>query len=437
VRLKPLLVAGVIVLVAWSPYLQFQASRGFADMRSQLLQQYILPANFRVTWCDGSLTLQKWEESAGASEVSLAQTESSPDRGFGPVYRFINSVSVAKDKLLSNYQPVAPIPGASFALLLLTLFSLLILSASGASTERAKPVAPRRLWHDRLRVFAVGMILCGVLITGFDLTAWFFGIEGSLQGSTGRLLGRLQKMLVLSGIALLAGSWLAAAANRVLSRSGVQIQTAASAERTRLLIFSLLIPWFILLLLAEPGKPERFMWLWPLQSIFLAAFFTYVLPRFRIPRAAIWMGLVLVIVTVIGNPTLQWKVGSWARNGWAGPDAEEIQVVDTIARHIKADGKDRAAIGYQTFIYSFMANYNITNPIYKVGAEFDLLFFYRHRIINTNHCAEGVAADDEYRIVEKRPKPPDWSPRQYFATFMDGHFHLVSEFGSYQVYRHY
>jgi hypothetical protein len=435
VRLKPLLVVGIMVLIAWSPYLRLQTSRGFADIRSQLLQQNILPTNYRVTWCDGSRTLQEWQDISSAAETSLPQTAPSPDRNFALVNRLMNAASIAKEQLLYNYQPVAPIPGASYLLLLLTLCSLLALSTPRASADRAKPIAPRRFWHNRPRLIAVSMILCGVLITGFVLTVWLFGVEGALQGSTSRLLNRLQKMLVLSGIALLAGSWLTAAASRVLSWLGVQMQTAESAERTRSLILSLLVPWFVLLLFAEPGKPERFMWLWPLQSMFLAAFFTNVLPRFRIPRTAICMGLVVVIIAVIGNPSLQSKVAAWARDGWAGRDAAEIQVVDTIARHIKAEGKDQAAIGYQTFIYLFMASYNITNPIYKVGAEFDLLFRYRHGISNINQCPEGTSPNDEYRIVQTRPKQPEWHPRSYFDAAMDSNFRLVRQFDLYQVFK--
>lgn len=435
VHFMPLLFVGVVALVVWAPYLRFEAGRGFVDIRSQLLQQHIFPADYRVTWCDPALILRTWEDYPGARSSSVVQSELSSVETVGPVNRLVNSATVAGDKLLYNYRPVAPIPGASVTLLLITLGSLLILSVPGASTEQTKAATPQGLWRYRLQFIAAGLILFGTLISGFVFAARLVGIDGALQGAKFLLLTKIQTMLIVSGVALLAGLWLARAANRVLLRRGVQIQTTKRAEQTRLLVLSLLIPWFILLLFAEPGKPERFMWLWPLQSVFLAAFFTNVLPRFRIPRAAIWTGVLLVILTVTVNPALRWKVESWASSGWAGPDAAEIQVVDAIARQIRAEGKDRATIGYQTFIYPFMAEYNITNPLYKVGSEFDLLFLFRHGIANTNRCAEGVAAEDEYRIVETRPKLPDWSPKEYFLVSMDERFQLVDQFGFYEVYQ--
>jgi hypothetical protein len=128
-------------------------------------------------------------------------------------------------------------------------------------------------------------------------------------------------------------------------------------------------------------------------------------------------------------------MGAWAQSGWAGPDAEEVRVVDAVAEQIRAEEKDRVSIGYQTFIFPFMANYHITNPIYKVGAEFDLLFYDRQGIANTNRCAEGLAPEDEYLIVQTQPKPPEWAPKHYFDFAPENQFHLVDEIGSYQVWK--
>ena len=109
-------------------------------------------------------------------------------------------------------------------------------------------------------------------------------------------------------------------------------------------------------------------------------------------------------------------------------------MVDYITSRVREQGNDRAAIGYKTFIYPFMAEYNINNPIYKVGAEFDLLFLFRGGIVNTNQCAEGLAAGDEFRIVEKSPKPWPGSPDGTFELPPDDRYHLVYEVGNYQVY---
>jgi len=162
---------------------------------------------------------------------------------------------------------------------------------------------------------------------------------------------------------------------------------------------------------------------------------SYFLPRLSIPRGIVWATQVALILIICGNSFLLSRVEAWSQTGWAGPDAEEIQVVDAVAKQIRADGKDRASIGYQTFIFPFMAQYHITNPIYKVGAEFDMLFYYRHNIVNTNRCAEGLAPGDEYLIVQTRPKPPEWAPKHYFELPLDSQFHLVDEIESYQLFK--
>lgn len=435
VRLKPLFFAGAIVFIVWIPYLRFELTRGFIDIRSQLLQQHIFPSNYRKAWCDGSLVLQNWDEASATPVSGQGEGLSSAARSASPPNRLLVAANNVKEKLLYNYDPVAPVPGASLLLLLMTLCSLLILSTSGSSPNSVVPITRTPILRRPFLLLATGMIICALLISGFILTARLFGVDGALLGSKMLLIAKIQRLLLVSGVALLVSIWIASVAGNLLNRMGVHIQPYERAEQRRLLVLSLLIPWFILLLVAEPGKPERFMWLWPLQSVFLAAFLTYVLPRFRLPRVAIWTFQVMAVLVVAGNYFLVSRVEAWARDGWAGPDAAEIQVIDNIARQIKAEGKDRAAIGYQTFIYAFMANYNIANPIYKVGAEFDLIFLYRNGITNTNQCGEGVAASDEFRIVETKPKPPDWSPKEYFPVTLGNDYQLVYQVGSYQVYK--
>lgn len=435
VRFKPLVVAGVLVLIVWSPYLRFEAPRGFADIRSQLFQQHIFSENKRVTWCDPSLPLQHYELISNSVRDGLAQTGATPSHNFTPLNKVLNFWNEMKDKAVSNFQPIVPIPGASFILLLLTLNSLLILSLPGSLKHQTSTATHSPFWREWPGLIAVGMILCGLLLSLFVFVP-LFGNEGTRFGPRILFIYKLRKILVLGGMALFAGIWIVNLTGRILTRFGIQIQTSQQAEQRRLLLICLLIPWFLLLILAEPGKPERFWWLWPMQSLFLAAFFTHVLPRFRIPKVFIQAGQIAVVLIVAGNSFLLSRLDSWVKTGWAGQDADEIQVVDYIANQMKAEGRDRAAIGYQTFIYPFMAEYNITNPVYKVGAEFDLLLLYRHGIVNTNQCAEGVAEGDEYRIVETRPKPPDWSPKEYFAVPMDDHFHLKMKVRSYQVYHH-
>jgi hypothetical protein len=217
--------------------------------------------------------------------------------------------------------------------------------------------------------------------------------------------------------------------SRAVAAAQVEDETKTGA-----FVLSLVVPWLILLVVAEPGRPERFFWIWPLQAIALAAFIMNVMVRLRIPSPVLRISQMMFIGAVLIQP-IKSHLEPWLRNGWAGSDPEEVQVVDYVANQLRSDARENAAVGYQIFIYPFMANYKIIDRQYKVGAEFDLLFKYRHGIGNTDQCAEGVSPADEYRIVQTRPKDGEAEPRHYFEAPLDKRFRLLRSFDLYRVYK--
>jgi Dolichyl-phosphate-mannose-protein mannosyltransferase len=429
-RIRPLLVSGVIILLVWSPYLRFEISRSFADLRSQLFLQPIFPNNFRVSWCDPGLLFQQFQDAPG-----ISQTIASSNDHIGFLVALLSQGRAAMDNILTNFVPDAPIPGASYLLLLMTLTSLLILSVSGFLSDRNILTSPPPFWRKWFPRIALFVIFSGLLIVGFVYVYLSIFRNATPPGPKTSLILKLTAILVFGGISFLAGPWLTARTNGLLNKMRVNIQPVEEVKQIRLLVFSLLIPWSILLLVAEPGKPERFIWLWSMQSIFLAAFLTNVLPRFKLPRTVIWSTMIVVVLIVVANPFLFTRLDAWHANGWAGPEADESKVADYLAHQLNTEGKDQAAIGYRIFFYPFMVNYNIFTPIYKVGAEIDLLLLYQHGIMNTNQCAEGISASDEYRIVQTKPDPQADAPKMYFTLPSDGQFHLMYQSGSYQVYK--
>jgi hypothetical protein len=336
IRIRPLLAALLVAFIVWWPYLRFESTRGFADIRSQLLLSRIRSTDYKEAWCNPNL--------------SLLRVQTSPD---GTVRREDPSLldrvaaqwGAREDKLLSNFKPVAAVPGA-------------------------------------------GLLLFCAVICSFGVLGW-----------------------------------------TMRSRGG-----AATTPKIGALILSLVVPWAILFHFAEDGKPERFWWLWPLQAVVLAAFVTHVLPRLRAPRLVVFGSALLLAIIVAGSPFLLARVHSWASVGWAGPDAEEIRVADFIATRLAAEDRNRARIGYQILIYEFMAAYHITNPVYKVGAEFDHVLKHPYGITNESQCAEGFSPADEYRIVQTRPLGDDSCPRHYFDVRVSPDFRLLRRFDVYEVY---
>lgn len=427
-RLWALAVGAGVSLVIWYPYLAFEAERGFVDLRSQVQQQEILPAHYQQSWCDPTLTLlREWGETSDVQENTS--------------HNLWRRLRIRGKAILwglpYNFERVARVPGASLVLLL-AVSSLAMLSLSPASRARH----PRR-WRPWLTPLALGLMLGGVLANEFVL-ARVLSADGHLELSTGENLRLWQVVLGLSGLVLFMQSRKRGTKGDSLPRrAGIAMESEPSAQRAQVLVLSLLIPWCILLLLAEPnpyplGGERRFWWLWPLEVIMLAAFVTHVLPRWGAARPIAWMAQTGLILIVLGNPLALSRVEAWLRTGWSGPDAPEIQTVDYIAEQLHGLGKSHAAVGYQTLYMAlpafnfFMAEFNIVDARYKVGADFDLLFTFRHDIANTNQCAEGISPDDEYRIVESSAV---WTTPRYAGLSLDSRFQLQQQFGPYQVFK--
>lgn len=214
--------------------------------------------------------------------------------------------------------------------------------------------------------------------------------------------------------------------------AGAVAAWTSRTRRERLLVVSLAIPWAVLALLAEPGKVERFLWLWPLQIIIVAAFAIRIAARLPRSWPITWVPPLVLVCALVADP-LRVRLDAWQQTGWAGTDAEEVQVADYAAALVKAEGREQVAIGYETFVYPFMARYHAIDPHYKVGAEFDLLLKYRHGIINVNQCAEGVALGDDFRIVQKQPQTASGAPNQYFAVQRDPAFRPLGSVATYEI----
>jgi hypothetical protein len=273
------------------------------------------------------------------------------------------------------------------------------------------------------RLLRRGRVLIENLFTSFPALIPFAGFNSFLS------LLVLSAVIILSGI----GALHAARINPLTPVPGTR-DNEVHQRQTGAVALSLAVPWLILVFVAEPSRPERFYWLWPLQAMFLVALITNSATRLQIPALARCTGQILCI-SVMLIPSVQSHLNPWLENGWSGSDPDEIKVVDYVGQQLGSEGREQVAIGYQIFIYEFMANYAILDRQYKVGAEFDFLFKHRHGISNTNQCAEGISPNDEYRIVQTRPKQPEWHPRNYFDAAMDSNFRLVRKFDSYQVFK--
>ena len=211
------------------------------------------------------------------------------------------------------------------------------------------------------------------------------------------------------------------------------------------LIPLLLIPWAFLLYSSKDYvilQETRYWWLWPAQIIVLAALVTDVARRLNTPRSITWIAQAAILAMIVINPLILERIETWTARGWSGGNLYEKQSVDYIAKLIHANNRNNAAIGYNTFFYDWLPGQHALDRRMKVGMEFDLLFRFLHGITNTDTCAEGFSAADEFRVVQTKPsstlKYPfgyldEFDPDAYFYIPPDQNFIIIRRLGPYLV----
>ena len=436
VKLKPLILGGILALVIWYPYVQFQSTRNFKDFKAPILRQRLLPASYRDSWCDPRVILRKVNDAPGIDNFSTEKTAPITDTFSTSISKGLIFVvergGVFVGGAFFNFEHAAQIPGSSVFLLLMAVITILASCMSGSAF--AIRFIETQVSSVRLTQLAVVMILSGILANEF-LVAGFLSLDGILELSTLYKLRWLQSVLVISGLVLMAVRRpVVAGIKRLLVNMEKSDLTKPRSENARLLAVSLVIPWIMLLLLVEnTNHLVRLWWLWPLHVVFLSVPATYLSSQSGFARLSAGIGSFILAVLVIANPLLLSRLESWLVSGWAGDDAEEIKVVEYTAKRIILDGKNHAAIGYDIPMALFNASFNAADRRYKVGAKLDLLFKHRHGITNTDRCAEGFSPDDEYRIARPSNGAVAKLNDDRFDIPHDPRMQMVHSFNSYQL----
>jgi hypothetical protein len=449
VRMRPLLLATVIVVATWYPYIEFQVSRDFADLRSMVFRESISPANYKASWCMPNLALKRWnDQDASNSERHLTShvggDTTTPTTEVGQHRKLLQAagsrLALLTQGLRSNFEQMTFSSAVGVPLTILVLISLAIVSLLPFAAA-ADFMHRQRFWRYWITVSALVACVSELFLNEFFIKR-FLSIDGVLESSTVSTIRRLQVILAVTAVALLIlKTLLASFLSLLLAAQKADRHTPARSDPVVLFALSLLIPWSVMLLVAEPGRPDRYWWLWPLQVVVLAAAVTYLPAQFKLSRPIAATGQVFLTLLLLLHPWVLSPAQSWMKMGWFGPTAPQVQAVDFLANRLSSEGRNTAAIGYQIFVYGFMAKSNIIDPRYKVGAQWDMLFKYRHGILNSDQCAEGVSSKDEYRIVQTRPRqvlPQDFfneRAEEYVDIQLDGSFQLVRQFGRYQIFK--
>ncbi len=420
-RVRAMAVAGSLAFLMWYPYLRFETTRHFADLRSQLLLQSLQPAKYWEAWCDSTLALGIGGRPSMEGMVSgRRDPESVTSRFVLALGR--RGLAIVRG-LVSNFE--GPVPGMELVLLGLVAGGLLLL----AFPERQIPTGDFKAGGASFRpqvVAVFGTILLASSVLANESIITRFAPNDALASYTISSIRTFQLMAALGGIALLMRGPIA----KALQTLAIRLQPVQGD--TRPLVFSLTTPWLILLLAAEHGRPERFFWLWPVQVLVLTVYFTNVRPPLHMGQRICKLAAILAICTVVDTGLVP-SINGVLKREWSGSDATQVQVAGYVADLLRQSGRARASIGYQLFTENWTPRFAAVDSRYKVGAAVDLFFKYLHGVSNENECAEGAAPDDEYRIVQSGNLGD--GPEQYFLFPSRGGFHLLRQFENYNVYK--
>ena len=419
IRVAPLAVVALLSTALWYPYMQFEARRDFVDVRSQVFRQSLAPVGFSQAWCDPSLAPPEWRR-----EIDKAQAGKAPQSLWQSARRWASErVNVLIADLLTGFRS-STFRGAPIVLFALTLVGLAVCflsSAEGIDINHATIV-----WRRRITGMSYTAGLLAALVNEFVL-ARVFSADAHLEASSIWHIRVAETSLAVSAILFCA--WRRAIAARI---AAVQSAVSISSTNIRVLAISTLVPWLVLVLVAD--EERRFWWLWPLQMILLAVAVTYLPMRAWGFRLGAWVASVLVLLLVANNLVTVARLGDWARNGWSGQDASAVQAIAAAAALVGPSAPDsRVPIGYQINFRRFVPIDNIIDSRYKVGADLDMLLLYRHGITNTDRCAEGFATTDALRIEQVATDNAGRNDRIYSPNREP--FQLIRQFGVYRLLR--
>jgi len=426
VKIVPLCIVAVLSAVIVFPYFRFERARAFADIKSLVARQNILPADYKKSWCDPSLVLNgpRRSNQTQAGQGAASTGEKGEGR-FGRAYSVLGRVMLI-DELLPSFNQVARLAGVNLVFLWLTLTGLFALAVNRTPVENNREKHQFR--QKSLDWLAFGMVI--LALVGNEFVAALLSPHGGIQAETRWLIRQTQIQFGLLGVILYKRKSLYSMVAQIPEGHRVLNHTSERSE-TMPLVLSFVIPWFVLFFLVSNDKFERFQWLWSLQILLLIA--PFALLRHAVPKVVLWIGQGLLLVAIVANPLLWSRVSSWVHQGWSGSDSDEINTIDYVSKDIRAHGTTSAAVGYALDDGIFLAPYHSVDPLYKVGSFIDLFFSHRHQLTNTNVCAEGFAQNDDYRIIRVDVAGDGRGPNSFNVG--SDHFQLLQQFGPYQVFK--
>jgi hypothetical protein len=422
IRIAPLAVGMVIGFVFWLPYLTFEASRHFIDLRSQLFRY----DNYGEGLTDGAADrMEQYESTSGtfgpipipsvaASRVELGTLHFVAGHASLHVWTF--GLQICRNFIRERPSCYVELP----------LLAWLLLVVVGT-----KPAflcwLTRRRW---LRGVGMLFVAAGILLNPWTLTT-IFRVSEANQDAAFRRLCLIEVLVIGAGTCFIYHQTLSKTLNAFAWFSRGAIDELRGKLEFRVTMLFLAVPWFLLALLAR--EPYRIWGLWPLQVVILTGSVVLLAKALEeyCPCAKYAVGTAaLALVAVSPGPWA--RAHEWVREGFGGRSPDIVRALRCVAGHVGREGGVPTRIGYHLLFMGYECNFNEIDPAYRIGAMCDDYLASQYGIQNQTVRAEGFSGDDDIKLLEIVPPDPEHFTRFRFTG--KDRFRRVATFDSVEVW---
>jgi hypothetical protein len=342
---KSLLAAAMFGVLVWFPYLRYESSRGFKDLASLLLLRPVdtvwqkNPAT--PVYCYAAQPGENDEPNdlylpyVGGPEIQ--------ERVIYPEAGWKNGAAYESCRVLlnidRNFDTDLFLLGASrlFNSILWWIFMVgwmtlgwVVARGWGTGRRIIAAVAEKRKWIP-LVGGAVGAIAIYLLASPQVLA--HFAADQSVSHNISLAVVQFQEYA--------PWIWLAACLGLFVS---VFVPERSPDHAVLFIAFSL--PWLLLVILGEPGRPERFWYMWPLQVLIAVLFLRWLADR--LPRGNIVFAVLTAAfgVALLPGPFASQRISDALARGYAGLDNDQWRTAEFLAGEAKAAGAETLRVEY-------------------------------------------------------------------------------------------
>jgi hypothetical protein len=186
-------------------------------------------------------------------------------------------------------------------------------------------------------------------------------------------------------------------------------------------VFSL--PWTILLILGEPGRPERFWYMWPMQVVVMILFLYWMSERLRRGHLVFWILTALLGLALLPLPFIREHLSNIRDNGFAGSDNNQWKVMEFLAE--QASFAPDKILGVEYWLAAWATPVDPLDQGYQIRDWFDYLLLSQYGIRNAGPGCRFSSGCETWGVVDQEAGIP---------AALQG---LTPEavFGNYAVYR--